>query len=230
MIRPQWRYDGIKSLLKKNSNNDDLDLSGPFEMMESTIKNREIPFVDYDNLKGDVSRAFNIALQKSDKNPDLGKEEFVAINNFLIMIANCVTFDGSKFISCIKWINDNVLGASTAKRISKDSIFGLTEDDSDTGPLLTYEGSKIIVGEYDNIKKRKTTSKRQMSSALDGIGILAEMKGSESGIKSILGNNCYYIAADIYPSIATHVKRMNATEFSEVPQQAPFKCVNTDTK
>ncbi len=230
MIRPQWRYDGIKSLLKKNSNNDDLDLSGPFEMMESTIKNREIPFVDYDNLKGDVSRAFNIALQKSDKNPDLGKEEFVAINNFLIMIANCVTFDGSKFISCIKWINDNVLGASTAKRISKDSIFSLSEDDSDTGPLLTYEGSKIIVGEYDNIKKRKTTSKRQMSSALDGIGILAEMKGSESGIKSILGNNCYYIAADIYPSIATHVKRMNATEFSEVPQQAPFKCVNTDTK
>ncbi len=230
MIRPQWRYDGIKSLLKRNANNDDLDLSGPFEMMESAIKNREIPFVDYDNLKGDIARAFNIALQKSDRSPDLGKEEFVAINNFLIMIANCVTFDGSKFVSCIKWLNDNILGASTAKRISKDSIFGLTEDDSDSGPLLTYEGSKIIVGEYDNIKKRKTTSKRQVSSALDGIGILAEMKGSDSGIKNILGNNCYYIAADIYPSIATHVKRMNAISFDEVPQQAPFKCVNTDTK
>lgn len=230
MIRPQGRYEGIKSLLKKNSNNEDLDLSGPFEMMESSIKNKEIPFVDYENLKGDISRAFNIALQKSDKSPDLGKEEFVAINNFLIMIANCVTFDGSKFISCIKWINDNILGASTAKRISKDSIFGLTEDDSDSGPLLTYEGSKIIVGEYDDIKKRKTTSKRQMSSALDGISTLAGMKGSDSGIKNILGNNCYYIAADIYPSIATHVKRMNAISFDEVPQQSPFKCVNTDTK
>jgi len=230
MIRPQGRYEGIKSLLKRNSNNDDLDLSGPFEMMESSVKNKEVPFVDFENLKGDISRAFNIALQKSDKSPDLGKEEFVAINNFLIMIANCVTFDGSKFISCIKWVNDNILGASTAKRISKDSIFGLTEDDSDSGPLLTYEGSKIIVGEYDDIKKRKTTSKRQMSSALDGIGILAGMKGSDSGIKNILGNNCYYIAADIYPSIATHVKRMNAISFDEVPQQAPFKCVNTDTK
>ena len=177
-----------------------------------------------------ILRAFNIALQKSDKNPDLGKEEFVAINNFLIMLANCVTFDGNKFISCIKWINDNVLGSSTAKRISKDSISGLSEDDSDSGPLLTYEGSKIIVGEYDDIQKRKTTSKRQMSSALDGIGILGNLKGSDGGIKNILGNNCYYIAADIYPSIATHVKRMNATSFDEIPQQSPFKCINIDKK
>lgn len=230
MIRPQFRYDGIKELLKKNSNNDDLDLSGPFEMMESSVKNKEIPFIDYDNLKGDISKAFNVALQKSERSPDLGKEEFVAINNFLIMIANAVTFDGSKFVSCIKWVNDNVLGASTAKRISKDSIFGLTEDDSDSGPLLTYEGSKIIVGEYDDIKKKKTTSKRQMSSALEGISILGNMKGSDSGIKNILGNNCYYIAADIYPSIATHIKRMNATSFDEIPQQSPFKCFNVDKK
>ena len=230
MIRPEYRYEGVKSLLKKNSDNDDLDLSGPFEMMESSIKNKEIPFIDYENLKGDIAKAFNVALQKSDKSPDLGKEEFVAINNFLVMISNCVSFDGSKFISCVKWINDNVLGASTAKRISKDSIFGITEDDSDSGPLLTYEGSKIIVGEYDSIKKRKTTSKKQMSGSLDGIAILAEMKGSESGIKNILGNNSYYIAADVYPSIATHLKRMNAREFGDVPQQAPFKCVDTDKK
>jgi hypothetical protein len=230
MIRPQLRYDGIKELLKKNSNNDDIDLSGPFEMMESSIKNKEIPFIDYDNLKGDISRAFNVALQKNDKSPDLGKEEYVAINNFLIMIANCVTFDGSKFVSCIKWVNDNVLGASTAKRISKDIVFALTKDDSDSGPLLTYEGSKIIVGKYEDIKKRETTSKRQMSSALEGIGILGSMKGSDSGIKNVLGNNCYYIAADIYPSIATHVKRMNATSFDEIPQQSPFKCVNVDKK
>jgi hypothetical protein len=230
MIRPEYRYEGIKSLLKKNSNNDDLDLSGPFEMMESSVKNKEIPFIDFENLKGDIAKAFNIALQKSDKSPDLGKEEFVAINNFLVMIANCVSFDGSKFISCIKWVNDNVLGASTAKRISKDSIFGITEDDSDSGPLLTYEGSKIIVGEYDAIKKRKTTSKRQVSTALDGIAMLSEMKGSESGIKNILGNNSYYIAADVYPSIATHLKRMNAREFGDIPQQSPFKCVDVDEK
>ena len=228
MIIPLSRYEGIKELLKKNSNNEDLDLSGPFEMMESSIENKEIPFIDYDSLKGDITRAFNVALQKNDKNPDLNNEEFVAINNFLVMIANCVTFDGSKFVSCIKWIDNNVLGAATAKRISKDSIFGLSKDDSDSGPLLTYEGSKIIVGEYDDIKKRRTTSKRQMSTSLEGISILGDMKGSDSGIKNILGNNCYYIAADIYPSIATHIKRMNATSFDEIPQQSPFKCINVN--
>lgn len=228
MIGPLSRYEGVKELLKKNSNNEDLDLSGPFEMMESSIKNKEIPFIDYDSLKGDITRAFNVALQKNDKNPDLNNEEFVAINNFLVMIANCVTFDGSKFISCIKWIDNNVLGAATAKRISKDSIFSSAKDDSDSGPLLTYEGSKIIVGEYDDIKKRRTTSKRQMSTSLEGIAILGDMKGSDSGIKNILGNNCYYIAADIYPSVATHIKRMNATSFDEVPQQSPFKCINVD--
>lgn len=228
MIRPLSRYEGIKELLKKNSNNEDLDLSGPFEMMESSIKNKEIPFIDYDSLKGDITRAFNVALQKNDKNPDLNNEDFVAINNFLVMIANCVTFDGSKFVSCIKWIDNNVLGSATAKRISRDSIIGSSKDDSDSGPLLTYEGSKIIVGEYDDIKKRRTTSKRQMSTSLEGIAILGDMKGSDSGIKNILGNNCYYIAADIYPSIATHIKRMNATSFDEIPQQSPFKCINVD--
>jgi len=228
MVRPSFRYEGIKSLLKKNSENNNLDLSGPFEMMESSIKNKEIPFIDYENLKGDISKAFSIALQKGEKSPDLGKEEFVAINNFLVMISNCVSFDGSKFISCVKWINDNVLGESTAKRVTKDAIFGISKNNSDTGPLLSYEGSKIIVGDYDDLKNKRTKSKKEMSSSLGGISILAGMRNSEDfkGIKNILGNNCYYIAADIYPSISSHVKRMNATEFENLPQQSPFKCVN----
>ena len=50
----------------------------------------------------------------------------------------------------------------------------------------------------------------------------------DAGVKEILGKNLYYIAADIYPSIATHIKRMNATSFDEIPQQSPFKCINVD--
>lgn len=228
MVRPEWRYDGIKKLIKTNSNNDDLDLSGPFEMIESSLKNKEIPFIDYENLRGDIAKAFNIVLQKSERNPDLGKEEFVALNNFLIIVSNCVTFDGSKFISCIKWINDNVFGESTAKRITKDMIFSMDEDDSDTGPLLSYEGSKIIIGDFAELERRKSKSKRELSESLGGLKVIAGLKDSQSGIKRILGNTAYYISADIYPSIATHVKRMNAIEFDQVPQQAPFKCVNTD--
>jgi len=232
MVRPSFRYDGIKSLQKLNSDNDSLDLSGPYEMMEGSIRHKEIPFVDYDTLKGDISKAFNIILQKSEKSPDLGKEEFVALNNFLIMIGNCVTFNGEKFISCVKWIDDNIIGESTANRIVKDQILGVNLlDDSDTGKLLGYESSRIIVGSFSEITKKNTANKRkkQMSDTLPGMNILANMKkqdGEARGIKGLLADTCYYIAADIYPSIESHLKRMNARTFDQIPQKAPNKCVN----
>jgi hypothetical protein len=232
MVRPSFRYDGIKSLQKSNSDNDSLDLSGPYEMMEGSIRYKEIPFVDYNTLKGDISKAFNVILQKSEKSPDLGKEEFVALNNFLIMMGNCVTFNGEKFISCIRWIDDNIIGESTANRIVKDQILGVNLlDDSDTGKLLGYESSKIIVGSFSEISKKNTANKRkkQMSDTLPGMNILANMKkqdGEARGIKGLLADTCYYIAADIYPSIESHLKRMNAKTFDQIPQKAPNKCVN----
>ena len=39
---------------------------------------------------------------------DLDKEEFVGLNNFIVSLSNSITFDGDKFISCLKWIHDNV--------------------------------------------------------------------------------------------------------------------------
>jgi hypothetical protein len=231
MIRPGYRYDGIKSLVKSNSENDSLDLAGPYEMMESVIKNKEVPYIDYETLKGDVAKAFKIVLQKEEKSPDLGKEEFVALNNFLIMIGNCISFDGDKFISCAKWIDENIIGESAAKRISKDLIIGIDRDTSDTGPLLGYESSKIISGKFNEISKKQTSTKRgkKMSSALPSLGVLAGMKtgeGDAMGIRDVLADTCYYIAADIYPSIESHLKRMNAKTFDQVPQASPNKCVN----
>lgn len=231
MIRPSYRYDGLKELSRKNSANDSLDLSGPYEMMETSIFNKEIPFVSFEALKGDIAKAFKIALQKDEKSPDLGKEEFVAINNFLIMIANCVTFDGDKFISCVKWIDENIIGESTANRITKDMIYGIDNDDKDTGPLLGFESSKIVVGGFDEISKKQSSVKRKkkMSSSLPGISQLAGMKNNDSessGIKDVLANTCYFISADIYPSIETHLRRMNAKSYDQLPQIIPNKCVN----
>jgi hypothetical protein len=231
MVRPGYRYDGIKTLSKQNSDNDSLDLSGPYEMMETSIKNKEIPFIDYETLKGDIAKAFKIVLQKEEKSPDLGKEEFVALNNFLIMIANCVSFNGEKFISCVKWIDENVIGESTAKRIIKDQIIGIDRDDSDTGRLLGYESSRIIVGKFSEIAKKQTSTKRkkQMSQSLTSLNTLAGMKVGDReaiGIRDVLADTCYYIAADIYPSIETHIKRMNSKSFDQIPQQTPNKCVN----
>jgi hypothetical protein len=223
MIRPGFRYDGIRSLLKENSQNDSLDLSSAYEMMDSSIKNKSIPFIDFDNLKGDISKAFGLALQKGEKNPDLGKEEFVAINNFLVMVANAITFDGSKFISCLKWIHDNILGESTAKRIKRDQMFSVTNEDKDSGKMLGFEGSSIISLTSKKIADRKLNKKSDVSEDLPGLKVLAEV-GQDSQIKEALAKNCYYMGADIYPSIKIHLKRMNVTNFEQVPQTSPFKC------
>jgi hypothetical protein len=232
MIRPAYRYEGLKTLSNENASNESLDLSGAYEMMGSSIKNGEVPFVSYEDLKGDIAKAFKMVLQKDEKSPDLGKEEFVAINNFLIMIGNCVSFDGDEFISCVKWLDENVIGESTAKRIAKDQILGINlSDDSDSGPLLGYESSRIVVGSLREISKKETGTKRKrkMSPSLPGLVELAGMKTGEKKsetIKDVLSDTCYYIAADIYPSIQTHLRRMNAQRFDQVPQVSPNKCIN----
>jgi hypothetical protein len=232
MIRPQWRYEGIRELLRKNAEEGDDDLVGAYEMMESSIKSGPVPFVDYDNLKDEIADAFRIVLQTKDKSPDLEGSDFIALNNFLIMIANCVSFDGSKFISCIKWIHDNVLGESVANRISKDTIGSFGDFGNSKDPFLGYQSSKIIVSKVKELEDvRNKPASREASRSLSGFQPLISMGEKEGkGIKGSLGKNLFYISADIYPSVAAHVKRMNATSFEDVPQSAPFKCVNADSK
>ena len=231
MIRPDNRYAGIKSLLRSNAENNELDLAGAYERMSSSIKYETKPFIAYADLKGDVAKAFNQALQKNEKSPDLGIEEFVAINNFLVMVANAVSFDGSKFISCVKWIHDNVLGEATAKRISDDKYFTFSMNDTnkDSGKLLGFDKSNIIISDPDKICGRKFDKSGSVPDDLSGFKpIISEGKSGSADVRKALGINCYYIAVDIYPSIKTHVKRMNATNFEQVPQFKPFKCANYD--
>lgn len=232
MIRPAYRYEGLKSLSKLNSDNDSMNLAGAFEMMESSFRYKEVPFISFEDLKGDIAKAFKMVLQKEEKSPDLGKEEFVAINNFLIMIANCVSFDGDEFISCVKWLDENILGESTAKRIAKDQIISaFIGDDEDTGSLLGFKSSKIVAGSLNQISKnlKVTSRKKKMSTKLPGIVELAGMKRQEKKsetIKEVLADTCYFIAADIYPGVETHLRRINAKTFDQVPQSAPNKCIN----
>jgi hypothetical protein len=232
MIRPQWRYEGIRELLRKNAEEGDDDLAGAYEMIESAIKSGPVPFIDYDNLRDEIADAFRIVLQTKDKSPDLGGSDFIALNNFLIVIANCVSFDGSKFISCIKWIHDNVLGESVANRISKDTIGSFGDFGNSKDPFLGYQSSKIIVSKVKELEDvRNKPASREASRSLSGFQPLISMGEKEGkGIKGSLGKNLFYISADIYPSVAAHVKRMNATSFEDVPQSAPFKCVNADSK
>lgn len=231
LIRPSARYEGIKKLIRENSENEDLELSNVYEMMEGAIINKDVPYIPYDILKGEIAKAFRIAVQKEEKSPDLGISEFVAINNFFIMIANAISFDGSKFISCLKWVHDNIIGESTSKRVAKDSITfidKLSKSEEESGKFLGFNSSQIEVQKLEDITSKKISGDKKIPDDLAGFKALVDLSSSKSEIKEGLGKNIFYIATDIYPSIKIHVKRMNSTTFEDVPQEAPFKCIDSE--
>jgi hypothetical protein len=234
MIRPQFRYDGIKKLISDNAENKKLDLGNLYEMMEGSITNKNIPYIPYDILKGEISKAFRIVCQKEEKDPDLGAPDFVALNNFLIMIANSVSFDGNKMVSCLKWIFDNVLGESTLKRVASDSIgfseggiFDSDDENDDTGKMLGFKSSSITSFPVKELANREMKKGAEDENSLASLKYLSDLRTSKNDLKKALGNNCFYISRDIYPSIKAHVKRMNSTSFDDVPQNKPFKCVDS---
>jgi len=227
MVRPEWRYDGVKDLINKNSENEQIQLSGAYGMLESAIKYKSIPFIDYTSLRGDISNALKIILQDNEKSPDLGPDEFIALNNALVILGNAVTFDGDQFVSCIKWVHDNLLGETVANRIAKDQILSGSKDDEKSGEILGFESSRIVVSTLTSLENKKIgTSGKETPKSINGFDPLIKLGVNSKGIRGVLGKNLYYIANTIYPSIISHTKRMNTEAFDDVPQTPPFKCVN----
>lgn len=229
-VKGDERYQAIKTIIRKRENS---DLATAYEMMDSSVMNKGIPFIDYDDLKGNITKAFNIALQKGEKDPDLGAEDFCAINDFLVMVSSAVSFDGKKFISCIKWIHDHVLGESTSKRISNDSVFWFkTGSPFGVNDMLSYNKNGISVSDVSSasvLKKLFNSVKKMIlkdpSKDLPGFKYLIDMESNNDLEKSTLSANCKYIASEIYPIISSHVKRMNAATFEKVPQPKTSKCI-----
>jgi hypothetical protein len=233
MINTDLRYRGIVGLDRKLPS--EIRDSRTYESVYlSSIKYGKIPFINYDDLKGPISKSINYVLQINEKSPDLKSEDFAMLNNLLIMLSNCVSFDGDKFISCIKWIHDNIMGEIVCNKIVKDSvIFSMDDIDSGDIVLLGFENSGIYVSNkedlLDRLKKEEIKEpSRQLSGFLPVIKMSGKKDPEESGIKEIFAKNLYYISSSIYPSLSSHLKRMNSISFDELPQNSPFKCINSD--
>jgi hypothetical protein len=233
LIRPEWRYSGIRDLNKKIP--ESVKASKSYQTVYSAcVENGSIPFVSYKLLKGAISQSLKSVLQSDEKSPDLDDKDFSLLNNFLIMLCNCITFDGEKFISCIKWLHDNIIGESTCNRLVRDNIESSMKDiESGEIVLLGFEGPKIIVSDRNSLLDRlNSEGAKDPSRSLQGfmplIKLASNKSPEKSGIKEILGKNLYYISADLYPSISAHVRRMNTTSFEDVPQFSPFKCVDCE--
>jgi len=228
MTRPNFRSSAIKSLYKKNADLD-LDFPGIYEAVAPVLKDSEIPFISFDLLSKKFSKAIKDMSQIGENDPDLGASDMVVLNNLICMLANAVSFDGERFISCAKWVYENVLTANVAIRISGDSIVSDKSESEKNGYMLEFDGSSMKVKSTSEIINKEETldQYKDMDDALEGWRSLSKMaKTSTSPIKSAFGNNIYFIGSRVYPSVKIHVKRMNATNFSQMPQEDRSRCYN----
>ena len=232
MINPEYRYTKTRKLISENLEREELKYSEAYTKMKSSIRYKEIPYVDYDDLKTDIKEAFESIIHKNRKEMDLDREEFVGLNNFLVSIANSISFDGEKFISCFKWIHDNVLGGKTTKKIASEAFTSTEQTDKETGNLLSFDGNSLMILPYRNLLKKMDIKRvdKDCPDSLSSFRPIINLNSSDSPILKILSRNLGYITSTVYPSIENHLKRINLDSFNKYPNVIPFKCYDSDEK
>ena len=232
MINTEYRYTKVRKLISENLEREELKYSEAYTKMKSSIRYKDVPYVDYEDLKTDIKEAFESIIHKNRREMDLDREEFVGLNNFIVSISNSITFDGDEFVSCLKWIHDNVLGEKTSKKIASEAFTSTEQTDKETGNLLTFDGNSLMILPYKNLLRKMDIKKvdKNCPDSLSGFRSIINLNTSDSPIIKILARNLGYITSTLYPSLETHLKRMNTDSFSKVPNVIPFKCFDSDEK
>ena len=222
-INHKKRYEAINNFISRVSG------ASKFKNVASKLKsmNKEFPFMSMDDMKGDVKRAFKIAIDVDSKNPDMGTYEFTLLNSLIVVLSNCVTYDPDKkkFIPCIKWIHDNILTEDVCQRISDDKLL---IDEAGDGILLTFNGDTLVAPKnatvMEMIKKKYNDGYTKEKNLPFFNSIIGKKPGSVAG-KNIVIINLRRITKTIYPAVSDTCKRMNTVEFKDFPQKSPQKCI-----
>ena len=181
---------------------------------------KDSSFISYPALKrikDDLNQILN--------DDDWGFTEFVVFNNIMVILANTVSFNDGKIISGFRWIYENSNILVEARRIVSDKI--MSDGDSyvpdalvikrtDNGPYYVVNISKSGINDFGYVKLDSKTN-----DAFSKITSLTTSNQNE--IKGIIARNLYYIVNDIYNSLHDHIRRMNANEFSNIPQTPNLK-------
>ncbi len=157
------------------------------------------------------------------------------------MISNAVSFDGNRFISCLKWAQDNILTESIVNKLSKDPDFiklsrsekamDFLSENLKGVPFLTYSSSNIVCYNMETEKKElreKISGLSRSKSKHEDTYKLPAFSSFVSNPNGILSANINYIVTSCYPSVALHVKRMNSKAFDDLPQTVGNKCIDVN--
>jgi len=197
--------------------------------ISTILTNKEVPFISMENMKGDIKRAFEIALDVDSSNPDMGYYEFLLLNTLLVSISNCVTYDmdKKKYVPCIKWVSDNILTEDICQRVADDRLM---QDQAGDGEILTFSKDTLINpkrSEIVSILNKKNNDGYTEEKALSSLVPLIRLKPGTGMMasKGIVVLNLRRITKTIYPAVSNLCKRINTVEFKDFPQKSPLKCV-----
>jgi len=180
-----------------------------------------IKLEDVDRKIGKAIEIFSQTNEAKRGDRDLGVEDFVAINNILVMTAGVFTEKNGKIISVSEHIREKYLDNETINQLNDDGYF-TTWNASVHGPILSLTGSASDDGGGINLMKRipaDSSVRNYYSTTLEevfGNGIPKNDKFSKIRGKRKI---------NVKGTMEYHVDRMNAKEFSDVPQPGINKCI-----
>lgn len=226
-INNKKRYDALSKFITTLSGSE--RFKNIAARLKPALLNKEVPFISMDDMKGDIKRAFEIALDVDSSNPDMGVYEFVLLNSMLVATSNCVTYDPDKkkYIPCIKWVSDNILTEDVCQRVADDRLM---QDLARDGELITFSGDTLVSPkrtEVVRILNQKNDDGFTSQKALSSFTPLIKFKPGTGMMasKGIVILNLRRITKTIYPAVSDMCKRMNTVEFKDFPQKSPLKCV-----
>ncbi len=243
LINGENRLAAVKKLMDASSSAEDSEdilrkggMSKVYGKLSAFIVNKEIPYITMDDLK-EVKDAFKKAIDDYSDDPDMGYENFIALNNLMVISANMVAYNKNKdnFVSVVKWLHDNLLTEAVIIRIMNDYVMGAPVLSERTSPsILKFDGKGgiglVSFDDYQNYISKHKFVKFDLTKDLSGFSKAVNYEDKSSDIGKNVARNAFVInlrkiASNIYPNLKIQLRRINSKQFSDVPQTSKSNCI-----
>lgn len=228
---------------------DESPVMGAYDRIMSAVKNEEVPYIDYEDLKGPVSKSIKKIVSECMKNDDYQSRDVAFLNNAICLIAPCVSHDGEDFISAYKYVLDQIM---TPEVLENTNLYLIKENTQD--PLIHFTNTpemSIFIPDGPGAKPSDAFDAAQMGASLPSSKRIhpslhflhsvdpelyqGPVKTQDTGKFKTRTTNMFLRnlvnSSRVLNKVKTHCKRMNTLEAEDVPQKvAGNRCIIINPK
>ena len=237
----------IDNMANELNEDEDTPIFTAYDGVMKLKKNDEIPFVEYEDLKGPIVKSIKKIVEECMTNDDYQNRDVAFLNNAICMIAPCVTHDGENFVPAYRYVLDKVLTPEIMensnlyllKENSNDPMMYFTSDNAvdlfnpntpNAKPENIFDLSKIS-GNLPSMKKIHPSL--HFLHGVDPDNYKGSVKTQDSGKFKTRTSNIFLRnlvnSARVLNKVNTHCKRINSIEAEDVPQKVSGnKCIIID--